>query len=89
MIDPAYVRALARYNRWQNQSLYAAADGLTDQARKLDRGAFFGSIQADQYSRLTPHIRHTVEPCIELGRPADRIGHRVTCSLLATPFRYQ
>ncbi len=46
MIDPAYVRALARYNRWQNQSLYAAADGLTDQARKLDRGAFFGSIQA-------------------------------------------
>ena len=50
---------------------------------------FFGSIQADQYSRLTPHILHTVEPCIELGRPADRIGHRFKCSLLATPCRCQ
>ncbi len=35
---------MARYNRWQNQSLYAAGDGLTDDARKLDRAAFFGSI---------------------------------------------
>lgn len=46
MIDPAYVQTLARYNHWQNQSLYAAADALTDDARRLDRGAFFGSIQA-------------------------------------------
>ena len=55
----------------------------------IDKIVFFGSIQADQYSRLTPHTLHTVEPCIELGRPADRIGHRFKCSLLATPCRCQ
>ncbi|MGX5734207.1 DinB family protein [Bosea thiooxidans] len=44
MIDPAFVRTMARYNAWQNRSLMAAADGLTDEARKLDRGAFFKSI---------------------------------------------
>ena len=37
-------RFLARYNRWFNQRLYAACDGLSDTARKQDRGAFFGSI---------------------------------------------
>lgn len=37
-------RFLARYNRWINGKLYEACDGLTDEARKQDRGAFFGSI---------------------------------------------
>jgi uncharacterized damage-inducible protein DinB len=37
-------RALARYNRWINRKLFAAAAGLTDSERKLDRGAFFRSI---------------------------------------------
>ena len=46
MIDPDYVRAMARYNRWQNGSLYAAADALSDEARRQDRGAFFKSIHA-------------------------------------------
>lgn len=46
MIDPEYPRLMARYNRWQNRSLYAAAGGLDDAARKLERGAFFGSIHA-------------------------------------------
>ena len=44
MIDPAYVATMARYNAWQNRSLIAAADGLDDAARRLDRGAFFQSI---------------------------------------------
>jgi uncharacterized damage-inducible protein DinB len=44
MITPAYVRAMALYNRWQNQNLYGAADTLTDAQRKEHRGAFFGSI---------------------------------------------
>jgi len=34
MITPDYVRAMADYNRWQNQNLYGAADELTDQQRK-------------------------------------------------------
>ncbi|MBC7647521.1 MAG: DinB family protein [Vitreoscilla sp.] len=37
-------RLMARYNRWMNQRLYAACDGLTDAERKTDRGAFFKSI---------------------------------------------
>jgi uncharacterized damage-inducible protein DinB len=44
MITPAYVRAMAGYNRWQNQNLYGSADLLTDAQRKQHRGAFFGSI---------------------------------------------
>lgn len=44
MIDTAYVATMARYNRWQNRSLYDAADTLTDEARRQGRGAFFGSI---------------------------------------------
>ena len=46
MIDVAYVQRLARYNRWQNESLYGVADTLTDAERKRARGAFFGSIHA-------------------------------------------
>ncbi|HSV33958.1 MAG TPA: DinB family protein [Ramlibacter sp.] len=37
-------RFLARYNRWFNERLYAACEPLADPQRKLDRGAFFGSI---------------------------------------------
>lgn len=44
LIAPEFLILMARYNRWQNRSLYAAASGLTDEARKADRGAFFRSI---------------------------------------------
>lgn len=44
MISPAHARLMAAYNEWQNESLYGAASGLTDKARREDRGAFFGSI---------------------------------------------
>jgi uncharacterized damage-inducible protein DinB len=44
MIDPAYVRLMARYNRWQNENLFGTADLLADEARRQDHGAFFGSI---------------------------------------------
>lgn len=37
-------RFLARYNGWFNQRLYDACDTLTDEARKRDGGAFFGSV---------------------------------------------
>ena len=36
--------ALAAYNRGANRRLYAACAELSDDARRLDRGAFFGSI---------------------------------------------
>ena len=44
MIDGAYVQRMARYNRWQNQNLYGVAHGLSDEERRRERGAFFGSI---------------------------------------------
>ena len=40
-----YALTMARYNLWQNESLLAAADGLSESERVKDRGAFFGSIQ--------------------------------------------
>jgi uncharacterized damage-inducible protein DinB len=46
MISPAYVQTMARYNAWQNENIYNAANRLSDVQRKEDRGAFFGSIHA-------------------------------------------
>lgn len=46
MIKPAYLQRMARYNRWQNENLFGAADTLSDAARRLDRGSYFGSIHA-------------------------------------------
>jgi uncharacterized damage-inducible protein DinB len=44
MISVEHVRTMARYNEWQNRSLYGAADALGDAERRRERGAFFGSI---------------------------------------------
>lgn len=35
---------MARYNRWQNRAMYASAGSLDDTARRMERGAFWGSI---------------------------------------------
>ncbi len=73
MIDRGYVQRMARYNRWQNENLFGAADGLSEAERQRERGAFFGSIEktlnhmlwGDQrwMSRFTgapgPHGRHS------------------------------
>ena len=44
MIDNAYIRMMARYNRWQNDALFAAADSLDDDQRKEGKGAFWTSV---------------------------------------------
>ncbi|MGQ0677560.1 MAG: DinB family protein [Rhodospirillales bacterium] len=44
MIAPAHAQTMARYNKWQNQNLYACAARLTEDERRAERGAFFGSI---------------------------------------------
>ena len=44
MIDSAYARLMARYNRWQNENLLCVATLLSDDERRAERGAFFGSI---------------------------------------------
>jgi uncharacterized damage-inducible protein DinB len=67
VISVAYCQLLARYNRWMNERLFASAGSLTDDERKRDRGAFFGSIH-----RTLNHIlwgdrvwlgRFTANPC--------------------------
>ncbi len=37
-------RTMAAYNRWMNNKLYSVCAELTDDERKADTGAFFGSI---------------------------------------------
>jgi len=44
VISVEYCQLLARYNRWMNERLYAAARELPDDERKRDSGAFFGSL---------------------------------------------
>ncbi|MEL7032465.1 MAG: DinB family protein [Pseudomonadota bacterium] len=46
MITPGYVQRMARYNRWQNENLFGAADTLSEADRRLNRGSFFQSIHA-------------------------------------------
>ena len=44
MITTAWVQTMAAYNRWQNETVIAAADQLDDATRGSDQGLFFGSI---------------------------------------------
>jgi len=44
MITPSYVRTMAAYNAEMNRRLYAAASRLSDEERRRDRGAFWGSL---------------------------------------------
>ena len=44
MITPPYVRTMAAYNAEMNRRLYAAALRLSDDERRRDRGAFWGSL---------------------------------------------
>jgi uncharacterized damage-inducible protein DinB len=82
MITVDYVRAMAGYNRWQNESLYGVADTLTDAQRKEQRGAFFGSIHgtlnhllwADQM--WMSRFAGTARP--KGSRPADSTAERDT-----------
>ncbi len=44
MTSPEWLAALARYNHWMNDKLYALAATLPDEARKRAAGAYFKSI---------------------------------------------
>lgn len=46
MIDPRYVRTMARYNSWQNAQLMPVLQSMPSADLKENRGAFFGSIMA-------------------------------------------
>ena len=44
MITRDYCVLMARYAQWMNTRLFGSVAGLSDAERRLDRGAFFGSI---------------------------------------------
>jgi uncharacterized damage-inducible protein DinB len=44
MINPTFVETMAAYNAEMNRRVYAAAGRLSDGARRLPRGAFWGTI---------------------------------------------
>jgi uncharacterized damage-inducible protein DinB len=66
-MTPEVYRAFARYNRWMNRKVYAAAARLSDEERKRDRGAFFGSIH-----NVLNHI--LLADRVWLGRLAGRVA---------------
>lgn len=44
MITTEYCSLMARYNQWMNERLYEVCQGISEQQRKENLGAFFGSI---------------------------------------------
>ena len=77
MIDSAYVRRMARYNRWQNANLYSVADALSDDERRRERGAFFGSIHRT-LSHLLWADRMWMSRFMDVPRPEGGIPESVS-----------
>jgi uncharacterized damage-inducible protein DinB len=71
----ASYRALARYNRWMNERVYALCATLPDAERKRDRGAFFRSIHGTlNHLVLTDRAwlgRFTKDPGVSVSRDPD------------------
>jgi len=61
VIDVEYCRTLTRYGQWMNQKVYAVCEEISDAERRLDRGAFFGSIHCTHHrGQLTTLLGHDV-----------------------------
>jgi uncharacterized damage-inducible protein DinB len=78
MIDPAYVQRMARYNRWQNANLYGVADTLSDEERRRERGAFFGSIHKTLSHLLWADLTWMSRFSSEVAKPQAGIPESVS-----------
>lgn len=76
MITPAYIKEMAAYNRWQNDTLYALCAGLGEAARRAPRELFFESIH-DTLEHLL-HIDGLIVAYLRDGAPPDLTGGRPT-----------
>jgi uncharacterized damage-inducible protein DinB len=76
MIDRAYVQRMARYNRWQNENLYGVANLLSDDERRRERGAWFGSIHKT-FSHILWGDRSWMGRFTDLPRPTVGIPESV------------
>lgn len=77
MISADYCRLFARYNTWQNASLIAAADTLSEADRWADQGAFFQSIAAT-FNHLYWGDALLLARINGNERPQDTITHSLT-----------
>jgi uncharacterized damage-inducible protein DinB len=73
MLDRDYVRLMSAYNSWMNAKLYAACSTLDDDARKLDRGAFFKSIHGT-LNHLLWADRTFLGRLLEWNQPIGKLG---------------
>ena len=57
---------MCRYNQWQNDKLYKICESLSDEQRRMDKGAYFGSIHGTlnhlMYADLAFLSRFTGDP---------------------------
>lgn len=72
-------RAQARYNSWFNRRLYDASASLTDEERRRELGAFFGSVHRTlNHLILADHIwLHRFDPDLEEAIPRDAVGQPI------------
>jgi len=75
MINAELARTLARYDRWQNQSLIEAAEKMTDAERWQNRGAFFGSI-AETFNHILWDHRVWLARQVGDTAAANEVGKR-------------
>lgn len=83
MISPDHAQLMARYNTWQNQSIYGAASSVPSAELHLDRGAFFGSIFA-----ILSHIYWADQLWLERFSHAERtVGDMASSTCQASTFK--
>jgi uncharacterized damage-inducible protein DinB len=76
MTTPVLFQTMARYNAWMNGKLYDAAATLSDEERKADRGAFFGSLH-DTLDHIVLGDRAWMKRLSGLVHPIKPIGQRL------------
>ena len=77
MIDVHYVQCMARYNRWQNENLYGAADTLSDaEKRRWPNQGGSGRTAAGSAAARQTHAAPSTTARPRQRRPRSRASAR-------------
>jgi len=74
MLDRDYVLLMSSYNAWMNEKVYATCEKLSDDERKLDRGAFFRSIHGTLNHLVwadRANLSRLLEWNLSIGKPSE------------------